>query len=198
METTKTTETLRQSAARFAGACCKAELGDRYAATLARVTFNLSTLHPNEAYASCEKVAAEELAARRRKLLGDTRDLVADLAILEAFHAERTIRYGDMARYRREREMRKLARRIADIDRASLDSYVLGRANTTRDELAAAWKRIAEPKIRRLERETYRHRTRETLATIDAWRATRRGLFPQPQGAGRADGYGGELMEGGY
>ena len=114
-------------------------------------------------------------------LTGEARERLADYHVLAAYDARRVGRYGDMARSRRGRELDRLARALTH-DGVPID---LG-AKLTRAELAAAFDRVARPRIRRLMRETalvtlangheLDRRTRYNGTSLDVWRELERDL----------------------
>ena len=102
-----------------------------------------------------------------------TSDLQARLAeyhVLATYDRLRSMRYGDMAALRRGRELDRLADALID---AGVPVDRRGQFPTSDlDDLRAAFERVARPRIRRIEREDYRHGTYYTRATLQAWRAT--------------------------
>jgi hypothetical protein len=112
-------------------------------------------------------------------LTPEQRARIADYHVLEAYDRRRTIRYGDMARSRRGRELDRLADALI-ADGVRIDSA--GRfPGSSPAELRAAFERVARPRYRRLLRETapveladgtiYRGTlTRYNGASLEAWR----------------------------
>jgi hypothetical protein len=112
------------------------------------------------------------------RLPQEVRDRLAEYLVLSRYDFNRSARYGDMAATRRQRELFRIGDKLID-DGASaevllISQHVGTRANLTTDEIHAAFRRAALPRIRRVEAETFRHGTRYTRATLAAWKATAR------------------------
>jgi hypothetical protein len=112
-----------------------------------------------------DRQAARAAAQERRRL-----ELEAELAVLLAFDWRRRARhdYGGGQRFA------ELIRRRRDLERlgGSTDPGLAGMALAGAD-LEAAWTRVAAPRIRRLERETYRGQTPATRCAREAWARVR-------------------------
>lgn len=120
-------------------------------------------------YSSSTVARDEEL-----EIDADVRAKLAEYHVLDEFDVVRSRAYGDMAGSRRRCEINRRADRLIELGVALGDD---GRLPTpTRDELRAAWGRVAAPRIARLERETYRSNTKYTRATRQAWTDTFRRL----------------------
>lgn len=106
------------------------------------------------------------------ELSTDLRAELAEYHVLAAYDLNRGVRYGDMAATRRRGELNRLADALIDagvpVDRTGHFP------SSTPAELADAFDRVARPRIRRVERESFRHGTRYTRATVEAWRVTER------------------------
>jgi hypothetical protein len=117
-----------------------------------------------------------------------TRAAIADYNVLAAYDLKRIARYGDMAASRRSRELDRLARNLID-DGVPVDSTGHLPTSTTA-ELAAAFERVARPRVRRLQRETslitlegghtLDRRTRYNGTSLDTWRELERELGIEP------------------
>lgn len=104
----------------------------------------------------------------------ETRALLAEYNVLAAYDRRRFVLYGDMASTRRRRELNRIGDALVAAG-APVDAD--GRLPaSTHAELVLAWDRVARPRIRRVEREQYRHATKYTQATIAAWRDVARAL----------------------
>jgi hypothetical protein len=102
----------------------------------------------------------------------ETRSALAEYNVLAAYHRKRQLRYGDMAHSRRGRELDRLAKRVVDAGvHVGPDGHLPA---STRDELVAAWDRVARPRIARVRRETFRADTKYSRATLAAWADTAR------------------------
>ena len=102
-----------------------------------------------------------------------TAELIADYHVLETYDRIRSCKYGDMANTRRGREINRLADAIIDAASGGIVDATGHFPASSHDELVAAWQRVARPRIARVLREDYRHGTRYTQATLDAWQLTR-------------------------
>ena len=100
-----------------------------------------------------------------------TAELLAEYNVLATYDLIRSVKYGDMANSRRGREIDRLAGELIDA------GVPVGRdghfPTSSVEDLAAAWQRVARPRIARVTREEYRHASRYTRATVEAWRMTR-------------------------
>lgn len=123
----------------------------------------------NRSFADTRRAAAE------RAMTPETRGRLAEYHVLSAYDLARIVRYGDMAGSRRGREINR--RGDALITEGVPVNGEGGFPVVTVDELAAAWQRVAVPRIRRVESETFRSDTKYSRATLEAWRATRLRLF---------------------
>lgn len=107
------------------------------------------------------------------------RRLAADLTVLEYFDALREgwFDYGGGQRAkelsRRRRELRELVELRAAIGQAAGNLQILERRFGA-DELEQAFERVGRPRLRRLERESFRHGCRSTDRSIQCWRKTER------------------------
>lgn len=103
--------------------------------------------------------------------------LEAELWLLERFDMLRRVKLDDYGKGQRHRE---LARLRNDLERRGGRRYFAGTRDELRtlnaDDVAAAWDRIARPRIARLRRETYRSSTRPTRMTLAAWADLQREL----------------------
>jgi len=100
-------------------------------------------------------------------MTGERRGHIADYSILARYDLIRSGMYGDMAATRRRFELDRLGDELID---AVVPVNRTGHfPDPTFDELRAAFERVARPRIARVQRETYRHRTRYTKATLAAW-----------------------------
>ena len=110
-------------------------------------------------------------------LTPDLRAGLANYHVLAAYDLRRSVRYGDMAGTRRGREIDRLGRELieAGVPVNRTGSF----PESTPAELAAAFERVARPRIRRLEREcgdhettfgTYSGRTKYNGTSLDTWR----------------------------
>jgi hypothetical protein len=114
-------------------------------------------------------------------LPAELRPALADFTVLAMYDAQRFYRYGDMARSRRDRELR---RRLEDLHAGGFryelelgqwDLAEVALELLTRDEVIAGYDRIITPRRRRFEREPgARFRTREAQATAEAYDALAR------------------------
>jgi len=109
----------------------------------------------------------------------ETREALADYHALVEYDLARLVRYGDMARSRRAREINRrgdeLLRAGVQIDSTGLFPRV------EPEELAAAFERVLRPRYRRWHASvqpfefhgtTYRRFTKHARGTAAAWRAT--------------------------
>lgn len=137
-----------------------------------------TTMTHGEAAAALERMRSEDREARAA-----ARASAAELAVLSVFDLHRAVLghdYGGgqrrMETNRRERALEgdlvTLAYAAADV---RLPESMIERAGEplTAIELQAAWERVAEPRIRRVEREGYRRDTPGTRRTRKAWHHSR-------------------------
>lgn len=119
------------------------------------------------------------------ELTDEVRAKLAEYHVLVAYDLARCVRYGDMAGGRRGREINRRADALIDagvpIDRSGHFP------SSTDAELDAAFERVAMPRIRRIARESFRHNTRYTQATIAAWNVTRAKLLRPATFTGAGD-----------
>lgn len=98
--------------------------------------------------------------------------LEAEVAILTGFDWRRGAAGHDYGGGQRSNE---LIRRRRELIRLGGNEHA-GDAGVPRDDLVAAWGRIAVPRYRRLQRENYRRSTQATRRTIAAWERYARAL----------------------
>lgn len=89
-----------------------------------------------------------------------TAELVAELAVLERYDAEREIAGHDYGAGQRAAELMRRRRALEGVDRGL----------PTDRELVFAFEKVARPRIARITREAYRKTTPATKRTLETWR----------------------------
>jgi hypothetical protein len=117
-----------------------------------------------------------ELLDRQRQREADKAAKVARLeaerAILAGFDWRRGAAGHDYGGGQRHNELTRVERELIRLG----GNPQAGDAGVPREDLEAAWGRIARPRYRRLQRENYRRSTQATRRTIAAWERYARAL----------------------